>query len=836
MGQLRSLYQRIIRGILFVIFIAVMAMPLVAFADSGDATIKAPKTLGSVKVTEQSYFDLEKASVLPSQGEGNNIIFTVSLYNGEDHDLFMKDYWIYLITGTNTQIPLHLVSKDREKNRVSPYMSEKFTYYATLKSNAGLEELTFKFIKWDIAAKGFERQLGSIQVPAADLKPALADAGSKVIDISGISVSTSVYQVQISQNDKNLLTLVTFELENKGNIPVTVPDYQYMIQTPDGSNYRMIVQDSGSVTISPLSKKKLLLYAELPAAVKTFSWQLIVTQLDPVSKIMMPVAQYGVSPSKFENLIAVSNDRHRIEISDTSLNTSITNVLVNHGAENDVLVFNFELENEGNRLVKIPALSFSIRTKEGLLYPAVVGNTEGLSIPAHDSKDISLSASIPSVAGLEGLELILNQPLSADAKSAFPWAVYPIPNINNTAVYADVETGFSIQKKAFNAMLNGLNRYPWGEEDALIADISVSNKGEAAVAVPSFEAYFLLDGKVKINAKVLMTENVVTMKENVKSHLMLIGKLPYTSEFSTIQLVLLNEEKDKTLTPLVEFTNKADYLEVPIVAEGAANKLTDKGRKASLKVHGVRTYEGIGKHILYVEFELENQEKRFADPLAFVAYFKTQDDLYFPLKVTSVNQKISPNGKVLLAGWASMPQSYQLKDLELMLGQGVAGNAFVSENGTPDALVKAVKYKLPAENSSYQTNLANVELYPYSTTMNKMFVMYGSLTDSIDIKFDYKLNKNSMDTYENQISGHKLLFEFVEGSSDTKFTSELSLEAGSGNVLQLGNHSTTITFTDPGLWLKLKRFDSYTINLYDQYQGVNKLIASKSFRWFQLSD
>ncbi|MDB5054515.1 MAG: hypothetical protein JWM44_2565 [Bacilli bacterium] len=837
---MRAFYKKFFPIFLIFALITTIIAPLQTSADHALMDVQkqaaASSSLGTIAVAGNTYFELEKVNAMPSEGKGTNISFIVSLHNNEDHDLFLRDYWIYMQIGANSQIPVHLTSGDKLKNRVSSGTTERFTFYAVSNGNVKPQDITFKFIKWDFNIPGFEQPLGTISVPSNYSDTPLANKGIQSIDITGISVSTSVYQAQYSDNGKNVLTMVSFELVNEGNSQVAIPDYQFYIQTFDGNNYKMIVQDTTNMVIAPLSRKKLMLYAELPSVVDTSAWKLLVTQMDTDSKLMLPIARYELTPTKLENRMTSLNEWQRIEIADTPLNTKITNVFVNGNEENNTLVFNFQIANVGNRSVKIPALAFNLRTKKGILYPAAAMNADNLKIDSGESQDITVSASLPLESGTNGLELLLNDPQSQAANAEYPMAVFKIPREVGKEILTGAEYNFTIHKKTLSAKLNGMNRYPWGQEDELVADIAIGNKENSSVVVPSFIGYFLLDGKIKIDAAGILAENTAALKNNSTTQLMLVGKIPYTSEYSSIQIVLLNKENDKTIIPLAEFTNTADLLEIPNVAANDIYQLTDQGRKMNLKVHNVQTYKGITKNILYVEFEMENQEKRFVNPAALVVYFKTKDDIYFPLQVNPINQQISPSGKALLACWASMPQSYQLKDLELMVGLGISGNNFVSEEVKPDAFVKAVEYMLPAENNSYLMNFTDVSLNSYTFSLNKMIASTGILPDSMDIKFDYKLSNSSSDMYENQISGHKLLFEFVNGSSDTKFISELSFEEGSGNILQTGNHSTTLTFTDTGLMQKLNMFNNYTVNLYDQYQGNKRLIATRSLKWFQPSD
>src|SRR5690348_11177585 len=80
--------------------------------------IIASSSIGAVTVTGQTYFELEKVEVLDSDVGETNIFLTVSLHNYEVKDLFLRDYWIYLLPAGKSQMAMKLALKDQKKNRV----------------------------------------------------------------------------------------------------------------------------------------------------------------------------------------------------------------------------------------------------------------------------------------------------------------------------------------------------------------------------------------------------------------------------------------------------------------------------------------------------------------------------------------------------------------------------------------------------------------------------------------------------------------------------------------------------------------------------------------------
>jgi hypothetical protein len=230
-----------------------------------------------------------------------------------------------------------------------------------------------------------------------------------------------------------------------------------------------------------------------------------------------------------------------------------------------------------------------------------------------------------------------------------------------------------------------------------------------------------------------------------------------------------------------------------------------------------------------------NAEKRFTSLARLVGYYKTVDERYYPAAVSDVQQTISPNGSVLLSFWSKMPKDVKTEDLQLVLGEAVTGNKITGLNDKPDGLIKAVVFQLPEENKQVKSNLSNVDISYYNVSMSKMKATFGANVGDILLSFNYGLEKKN-GAYEAYPDGHKLIIEFEAGSE--KISEALGLETGQGaKVLQLGQTNTyQITFTDPNLLTKISSFNSYTIRLYDEFQGHRKLIANRSINWFTVSD
>ncbi|MGO4277141.1 hypothetical protein AB4Z22_46145, partial [Paenibacillus sp. TAF58] len=122
--------------------------------------------------------------------------------------------------------------------------------------------------------------------------------------------------------------------------------------------------------------------------------------------------------------------------------------------------------------------------------------------------------------------------------------------------------------------------------------------------------------------------------------------------------------------------------------------------------------------------------------------------------IAEVKNKISPTGKALLNVWASVPKGYTTANMNLLLGEAVTeGKLSEGEKAVADSYVNPVSYWLPDEKKNVATTLKNVELFPYTITIDKIGT---SIEDKVfTIKFNYELTKEKLT--EINTEGHNLL-------------------------------------------------------------------------------
>jgi hypothetical protein len=832
-------------AIIFTLFCGT-ALPILADTGTGATTpapAPAPKPkeviagttpVGSVAINNKSSFELKQVSILAGD-EDKTVTFTVTVKNGEDKELQFIDYWIRLTNAIGAKYTINLFPEDKDKNRIAPRSSLDFHFYAKVNSATELKDLKFNFIQWDFSASNYERMLGEISVPAtySDLTPIEV---KRLVPVLGTSLKTAVTRVAVKKNDENYLVTVYYSMENVGLKSVKLPVFAFDIHTSEGYIYPLDVAPLKDLTIAPKVKKEVQLNATIPISVLPKNWTLLVTKEDATVKTL-PVANYALPQATDDSAGGSVEDSVRpIDISGTSVATSISRASVSKTETNYLTNIFFTFANNGAKAVTLPNYLFNVKTKEGLIYPLVAAGLKDISLNPKESKEFQLSVSIPISVDVGELELQLIQPTAAGVDSSFnyPIASYIVPPATSQEVSIGAEYPYTNKNGSYSAKLTSIQRLPWEDQDIISAEITINNKGAASAPPIKLQGYYMLDGNIKIDANLLQLDSIVSLPTKSSSNYVLMSKIPYTSQFSTLKLVLQEKTSDTVSETIAEFNGNADLMALPTIAKGESYQLQNVGKSSELKITNLYTYKGTTNDLYYLELDMKSLEKRFTAASKLATYLKTKDDLYFPAAISDVTQKISPGGKAVMAIWSELPQGFKAGDLELMIGLADSRTTGSGETTTTsvDGYYRVAKMVLPDENTTVKSSPDGLAIQPYTIGLSN-FKSFPS-SSPFNVTFDANLLKNSNSSPELGANTHKLVVEITDSLSN-KYEKSFDLDKD----LKLGKNSMTIpiTFNDDlnkGIEFmnSINRNKSYTIQVYDEIKGYRKLLSTSSASWF----
>ncbi|PYI51164.1 hypothetical protein DLM86_26100 [Paenibacillus flagellatus] len=198
--------------------------------------------------------------------------------------------------------------------------------------------------------------------------------------------------------------------------------------------------------------------------------------------------------------------------------------------------------------------------------------------------------------------------------------------------------------------------------------------------------------------------------------------------------------------------------------------------------------------------------------------------------------------------WANVAKNKVQDITQLIVGEGVTEGKFTQGEAKPDAYVNAVSFFLPSEKTSVSNSIKNIDMFPYTLSLSKVgtSALIGQTTSNVKISFDYELEKDSR--YEVNPDEYKMVIEMEDLQGLAKLTKTLDFEkqnqGQNGNtnnnesetILKVGKNKMEFTVTDTDFIYKAQSLKKYKLNIYHQFQGEKKLIASKELDWFVYAD
>lgn len=810
---------------------------LSARAESLELIAVNPK-LQAVVINEKSTIEVKDA-YLSTSDLGRIVSFTISFYNGSEEDQYFNNYWVRLNTKSGHSYSTQLLFQDRAHNRILSKTKGEYIFYALIDETTQLSNLVFQFVKWDLKEKGFAKILGTTSLPV-DYKLITPLNYKRVIQINNTALKTAVNKMSVSQSGKFNFVQIDFELENRGVNTVKFPDYQFFVKTIDGLMFPLELNEpSGELeSIQPRDLKRVELTAMIPITIPIESITLLLSDsvTDSNNKLMLPVALYNVPEVKPEDSSFMTPllEHKEIQVEDQLVDTSINRVFLQSDDKITNVTLYYQVRNLGEKPITLPDYEYYIRTQLGALYPLISSTVSSTKLLSENFTEFQFKGSIPKQIALDDWDFIVSRK-DTEGKNDIPVAMYKLQSPNHFSSSQTRAFEFSGSTGSFKGNINFIRLVPWEDHDILIADLSIANNSSTSLPLPQLSGYYLLNSSIKVDLKVVELNADIELSGQADTGLQLIAEIPMDYKINDLSLMLQEKQaSNNALTDLLEIKYEDDITILPVINQADKYVITDKGRKSSLSIYSLQTYEGEEGNVLLVQVKLENLEKRFKNTVPLVGYFKMQDGVLFPVIPVEINKKILPGGKAIVSFWSNLPKDYDLTGVKLILGEGVANNQITSVQGMSDAYIHVNTFILPKPSivELFNTDFHNISLFPYSLDIHMITMASGGFSNSVSLDFKYKLSKNSQ--FEINTEGHSLLIEYDDGKA--VFSQELSLANGSSNGLKLGTEQSFQIEKNDAELFKRYSFNTYKLNIYDKFQDQKRLIATKTFHWFKTED
>jgi hypothetical protein len=644
---------------------------------------------------------------------------------------------------------------------------------------------------------------------------------AKTSDIPIVSLNSNSHvklkDAAILSTGKNKIVKYTIEFYNGGNTNIDFIDYWARIKSSKGNNFsvKLLSSDVKKNSIAPDSVQNYTFFATVSNSVTLSDLTLELIKWDfSVPSFQSKIGEIQI-PADYSFVVPASGTKE-LDVDGNTIITQIDNQTINHSGDYNVVNIAFSIKNNGSQSVTVPGYNYYVMTKDGLIYKLETTDLENKLIQPKFTKKINFNTTLPSEIDTKDMDLFITQ-TDEQTKVDVPVVFYKLPlpkEEQNSTLGKSIPV--TIKKANYSIILNSIQRMPWGDEDILVAYLSVFNGDTKVNPIPELTGTFSFDGVQSgtKNTAALNLNNGLAIQPNQSVALTMHIKIPYTYDFKNIELQIAEKVDDTKNTNLVKFSTPLVNLKYPKIRLNSAYKLNHTGKRAEIKLLNSYVYENKESQIYYSELEATNLEKRFTNFVAMEGYLKTEDDVYYPATIHKVTDKVSPGGKVLLNFWSKLPLSIDTSKLTLLIGEGVKGQNLASAAEEKDAYVKAVTMELPLPD-------LNTNISPYKMTVS---TITGSVNlnqkDTQNLTVNYELLKKNF--YESFPKGHKIALELTNQQdpppSIKEFDIETELKTGKNKLEYTTNAPFTSIFT-------------YKINVYDVFEGHQRLISTHPITW-----
>ncbi|TDF99622.1 hypothetical protein [Paenibacillus piri] len=545
---------------------------------------------------------------------------------------------------------------------------------------------------------------------------------------------------------------------------------------------------------------------------------------DPASTVMAPVA--GSRTVTMGNMpVALSVSRWLIREHDSVVSSRLT----------------LKLTNKGKASIRLPGYQYALRAANGAVYPLESASPADAGAPLlrpDVTEELQLKSDrLPASASSASWDLLVQQiiPVSGELKLNYPLASLRMPTDAADTPPLGETVDYSNAQGIYQLAAEKQRRMPWEDQDILSTDVSVSHRQSDSMPFPAVKAYYELDGGVRVDAKIVQTDRVVGVPPGVSVHVQAVAKIPYTYPFAETKLILEEQVSDTVKEEMAQFKLPPAAIELPQLAFGETQPITGAGRAAIYAPRELNVYTDGGSSVLEAQVEIVNMEKRSNVIPKLTAFFKTADDSLYPTKIREVKQKLNPQGKALLSFSGKLPKELDTKGLRLVIGESVTDQKLSGTDDKADSYINAVEMELASLNDAVSPTLKDVSFYPYSISLSNINTWLDS--KQLKINFTYKLTKDSY--YETSNEGSKLVIQFADGQGKVNIDETFFLETApedDDKKVTLGEHDYRITRQDDSLVFKIESLKQYKINIYHEFQGKRKLLASQLLDWFGTTD
>ncbi|SMG45861.1 hypothetical protein [Paenibacillus aquistagni] len=785
--------------------------------------------LKKVSFNSNAYIEVNDAQFYHVEGD-KYVYFTVTVHNNGSSSLNLMDYWFNIKSNTGEKYSIQLQGiSEKKDNLISPKTKKTFKIYSKVNPKLNLYNLSLSVIKWDFSQPGFEKNIGSIQIPKnySNVTPI---GKNRTLNLGSNSIVTTASALQLVKTGNNIEAMVSMYVHNTGESTAQIENYKYYIKT-NTNQYFELEPDAGDISVQPNEKIKVNFYAKLPNDIKASHYQLFISEEQGSEvKLKIPVASYALMIRDVKNTVTAAGKPYTQTVDNQPIEITTTDMLIDSNSEYNNITINFTMLNKGKKAVKIPDFQYELLTNNLSSYPFEKEETTGELLPGI-KQEFTLKASIPSDANLDQLKLAIRKKPEENKRNDYLLAQLSLKN--TTEISKEPKTTYINKQGTYEIKVEDFERVPWDTNDIVNSTITVKNTGSSTQPMLDLGISTWMNG-IKNDEKdvhILKVEETLALKPGESAKLVVTTKVSNQAKFDKMRMQLTEKIDGKSKNTIANFTLDTQTAVLPTYdpLSTSAYTLDQPGVKAELKVLETNTFVGNNNNTIQSLLAYKNIGNRYSMLPNVVAFYMSEAGLLIPAKITLSDTPISPSGVNLIAVTAEVPSSIKAKDLKLLVGQGIAEGKYTLGTAKADSMVNAAKLGLADDQDKLASLFVPLELRPYTFKINSINT---KTNNNGQVQFNFEYNLSQYNPFNEILNQRKLVLEIEYNGK--KFAKTYSLgEANNG--LNVGEKiKEVMDINDPAMSDVI--YNGFTFNIYEEVNNAKKLLLTHYVSSFHVED
>jgi hypothetical protein len=500
--------------------------------------------------------------------------------------------------------------------------------------------------------------------------------------------SIEIKQASVLASDEGKLAAFTLALHNEADYELQFIDYWVRLMNASGTSFtvQIMPQDKDKNRVAPHSTLDLNMYAKISPETdlkdlifRIVKWDFSAPNYErKLGDIAVPGDYSVVTPAESARLVQVAG---------AEVKMGAVQLDAGQNSEYYLPKIRFRLENVGMKTAEVPAYQFSLRTKEGLLYPLQVKGLEenNRSLYPRFVKDLELTGKLPLSVGAEGWELVLTTRADVGGsvgKLTMPAAFFALPAAggisDDSTTPVDTAKSIDVGTHTLETKVDKVNRTKRDVSYSVSITFGLKNTGSGSVTLPGYRFAVQTSEGLTYPAKAEGIKDMV-IDPLFRKEVQLTAVIPSSVSPRGWKLLLLppadangGTSSEAALSVYQLSDTSADQGMV-----GEAHEFTNKNGTYTSILNSIQRLPWEDKDIVSANLTVSNLGTAPLPVPSFSGYFLLDDVVRVPASAILKDSIISvkPGGALNLQLFGKIPYTNEYSTIKMVLQEKEGENA-----------------------------------------------------------------------------------------------------------------------------------------------------------------